>query len=151
MQRQIVRVMRRFFPRLRYVPLRNVVGEGNLISTEGATLVNVHFDIQGNHNKIIIEKGAFLQNVYFRVRGERHTVRIGEDVRISRRGEIWMEDQEGLLQIGKGTTVASAHFAITEPGSRLLVGEDCMLKYARVILTRFMMPTRGNGSTLPPM
>ncbi len=121
------RAVRRTLPFLHRVPVRDVRGAGNVIRYAGATLLNVTFDVRGDRNEIVIAPGAFLRGVRFHIRGSGHRVYIGERVRISVRGQIWMEDRDGELRIGRGTTLVSGQLAVTEPGSRLIIGEDCML------------------------
>ncbi len=124
---RIGRAARRVLPWLYRVPMREVRGRGNVIRYTGARLLNVTFDVCGDRNEIVIAPGAFLRQVRFHVRGDGHRVYIGEGVRISGGGQIWLEDRDGELRIGRGTTLVSGQLAVTEPGSRLLIGADCML------------------------
>jgi acetyltransferase-like isoleucine patch superfamily enzyme len=127
MNETLWRGLRVVFPRLRRVPLVHIQGTDNRLEYQGATLIGVVFDIRGHHNEIAIAPDAFLRGVRFHLRGSGHRVHIGAGVRISRRAELWLEDEGGELILGPGTTIVSAHLAVTEPGSRLVIGPDCML------------------------
>ena len=47
----------------------------------------------------------------------------------TRGSTIWFEDNDCLLTIGDNTTIEEAHIAVTEPGSSIEIGKDCMLTY----------------------
>ncbi|HEY57261.1 MAG TPA: acyltransferase [Anaerolineae bacterium] len=127
MNETVLRGLRVLFPRLKRIPIVRIHGRGNRLQYRGAVLLGVVFDIHGDDNEITIAPGAFLRGVRFHLRGSGHRVHIGAGVRISRRAELWLEDEGGELTIGPGTTIVSAHLAVTEPGSRLVIGPDCML------------------------
>lgn len=105
---------------------RSIQGQNNLFQAAGASLNNVELDIIGNDNTIIISPGSRLNNVHFHIRGNGHRIEFGPNCRISRGGVIWFEDSGGVLQVGQNTTMVEVHIAVTEPGSRVLIGEDCM-------------------------
>ncbi|WP_051254315.1 acyltransferase [Arenibacter latericius] len=103
---------------------RAVSGKGNKIDNNGV-LLNVKFDIIGNHNSILIEHGAILSGITIFMRGDNHQLKIGKNCQFNG-GSIWFEDHHGTLKIGKNTTIESAHIAITEPNKSIVIGEDCM-------------------------
>lgn len=89
-------------------------------------LDNIKFDIDSNATVLIdLGKGVKLNNVHFYIRGNNHKIIIHDNVKISK-GIIWMEDENGLIQIGKNSTVESAEFACTEPNSAITIGNNCM-------------------------
>lgn len=104
---------------------KTIRGNENILRYAGATLSGVHMDIIGDHNLIEIGRGSVLSNVHFRIRGSGHKIEFGENCRVSRAAVLWLEDQDGLLQVGAGTTMVDVHIAVTE-NSRVMIGEDCM-------------------------
>jgi len=108
------------------IPLIRINGENNSIVYEDATLSSVFFDIQGNGNRIEIGDACYLNMVYFRIRGDNHTLHIDRKCRFLRGGSIWFAESDGSLEIGKGSTFVNVHLSITEPGSKMKIGNDCM-------------------------
>ena len=108
---------------------RNIVGFNNTIQNHGAKLNQVQFNIQGDHNIIIIHPGAVLNNVSFNLYGDHHRIIIGKNVHFNERGSIWAEDNNCLISIGEDSTFEGVHMSATEPGSRLIIGQDCMFSY----------------------
>lgn len=105
---------------------RSIRGENNLLQVGKARLTNVEVDIVGDDNRIVIPNGCTLINVKFRLRGRGHRIEFGPDCRVTRGGVFWFEDENGLLQVGRGTTMVEVHIAVTEPGSKVIIGEECM-------------------------
>jgi acetyltransferase-like isoleucine patch superfamily enzyme len=108
---------------------KQVHGRGNIINWKGAFLKRVTFGIHGNGNVIEIAPGAVLRNVTFHIIGNRHHIKIGAGCHFNRGGMIWFEDENGLLEIGAGTSIEEAHIAVTEPGRKISIGRDCLLAY----------------------
>lgn len=108
---------------------KSVIGTDNTVVYAGSELKGVKFDINGSDNEILIQEGCYLNNVSFHIRGNGHKILIDEAVRFNGGGSIWIEDTEGFLSIGKKTTFENVHLSITEPKSKLTIGEDCMLAY----------------------
>lgn len=108
---------------------KKIRGHGNVIVHRDAILSSVIFDIVGNNNRIEIQKGALLNAVTFRIRGDQHQIMIGEECRFDHGGSIWFQDYGGSLEIGQGSTFQNAHLAVTEPGSKIYIGSDCMFAY----------------------
>lgn len=106
---------------------RSIQGKGNMLQAQGARLVNVELDIIGDDNHILLGQGGVFQNVRFRLRGNGHRIAFGPNCRITRGAIIWFEDERCSLQVGEGTTMVEVHIAVTEPGSKVIIGEDCML------------------------
>ncbi len=104
---------------------KNIQGQANVIQADGATLSGVKMDIIGDNNRIDVGQGCVLSNVTFRIRGSGHHIEFGKNCRVSRGAVLWFEDQDGLLQVGPGTTMVEVHIAVTE-NSKVIIGEDCM-------------------------
>lgn len=41
-------------------------------------------------------------------------------------GSVWFEDNNCQILIGDGTTIESAHLAVTEPNRKIVIGKECM-------------------------
>ncbi len=106
---------------------RNIIGRNNVLQLAPCILRDVVVDIVGDGNHIRIGQDTFIQGLLIYIRGNGHQIEIGERCSFTRGGAFWMEDTRGVLSIGAETTIESAHIAVTEPGSRVLIGQDCML------------------------
>lgn len=58
--------------------------------------------------------------------GSNHTLVIEEGVTF-KKWQIWFEDHDYYLSIGKGTSIEDANLAVAENGTKLTIGKDCML------------------------
>jgi acetyltransferase-like isoleucine patch superfamily enzyme len=105
---------------------KTIRGTGNLFQADGARLSNVELDIVGDRNRIIIGEGSILHNLKIRIRGSDHLIELGRNCRVSRGGVFWIEDDHCLLSIGTDTTMVEVSIAVTEPGSKVVIGEECM-------------------------
>lgn len=105
---------------------QHIQGEANLLQAEGATLSNLELDIIGDRNQILIGEGCVLNNLKIRMRGSDHRIEIGRNCRVSRGGVFWFEDDHCELKIGQNTTMVEVSIAVTEPHSKVVVGEECM-------------------------
>jgi acetyltransferase-like isoleucine patch superfamily enzyme len=108
---------------------RLIIGKGNTILARGAILNNVFFDIRGDHNSIVIKPGAILNGVRFHIRGSSHLVFIGSNCQFRNGGVIWFEDSDCHLTIDDGTWIEEANIALTELGSSIEIGKDCLIAY----------------------
>ncbi len=105
---------------------KTIRGTGNIFQAEGARLSNVEMDIAGDRNRITIGEGCIIYNLKFHIRGSDHVIEIGKNCRFTRGGLIWLEDDGCILSIGQDTTMVDASLYVTEPGSRITIGEECM-------------------------
>jgi acetyltransferase-like isoleucine patch superfamily enzyme len=106
-----------------------IKGENNQINYANARLTSVIFDIQGNGNNVEIKEGSIFNNVTIFIRGNKHKILIGKNCSFNRGGNIWLEDNNCILTIGEKTTFEDVHLALTEPGSKISIGSDCMFAY----------------------
>ena len=111
---------------------KRVIGNGNQIDKQNAILLKTNIDIVGSNNQIVIAKNCQISNLNIRVRGHHHKVSIGEGCTILK-GVIWVEDDHCVFEIGAKTTIVEAEFGITEPGLRVVIGEDCMFAHGKEI------------------
>lgn len=111
-------------------PKKLIKGKRNNIKIDNSsTLYSCKFDIIGNDNQIVIEQSAILNDVTFMIRGNNNKITIGKKVKFFRSGTLWIEDYECELSIGENTTFEDVHIAVTEPKSKIIIGEDCMFAY----------------------
>lgn len=105
-----------------------VEGRGNQVHIDASAFIqNCQIDIVGHNNAIWIEEATRLHGLLFYIRGNHNQIRLSPNVRFNRGGELWMEDDNGLIQIGERTAVEEAHIAVTETGSSIRIGADCLL------------------------
>ena len=100
----------------------------NVIQCQGAQLSSATFDIEGANNRIEIGDGCILENVIFYVRGHDHLMFIDTDCVFRSGSDIWMEDSDCSLIIGRNSTFEQVHLALTEPKSKISIGRDCMFE-----------------------
>lgn len=103
---------------------RPISGKNNKIINYGF-LSNVRFDVAGNNNLISIGVGAELSDLVIYIRGNNHVLKIANNCEY-KSGSVWFEDHDCQIVIGRYTTIESAHLAVTEPNSKIIIGEDCM-------------------------
>jgi carbonic anhydrase/acetyltransferase-like protein (isoleucine patch superfamily) len=126
----------KIFPRKSFFSNKHIIrGSNNTLSYHEAVVSSTTFDIEGDDNKIDIKEDCVLRNVTFNIRGSGHRVVIGRGCRFKQGGSIRFEDSNGLLMIGERSTFENAHLAITEPNSRITIGEDCMFASDIVLRT----------------
>jgi acetyltransferase-like isoleucine patch superfamily enzyme len=129
--RQASAPKKRFWARLYRLLGRNhfsLVGTGNTLLAADALLLNMRFDVLGNHNQISIGPDCRISNTLIRVRGDRHQISLGVGCTYQG-GKIWVEDHDTRLTIGDHTTVVEAEIAVTEPGSSITIGSECMFAH----------------------
>ena len=106
---------------------RVINGRGNSLKIDGSALfIKCKFDIVGDNNEIIIEKSTLFNNVTFYIRGNNNIIWISKHVSFNHRGSLWIEDENCEIKIGERTTFEDVHIAVTEPKSKITIGEDCM-------------------------
>ena len=98
----------------------------NSIQCADARLSSVTFDISGKNNRLNIEENCVLNDVTFYIRGDNHLVIIKSGCRFNDKSEIWIEDSDCSLLIEEGSSFESVHLALTEVGSKISIGRDCM-------------------------
>jgi acetyltransferase-like isoleucine patch superfamily enzyme len=109
---------------------RTIIGDNNSIHYDQAYLDSVVIDISGNNNTIEIGESTRLRNTRIFIRGDHHRITLGRNCILNcggSRWNIWMEDSHCTLVVGDATTMDDVHLALTEPGSMLRIGADCML------------------------
>ncbi len=106
---------------------KSIKGKNNTLKIKtSARLNNCKIDIVGNSNQITIEDESMLNKVVIFIRGNQNKVRISREVKFNRGGELWIEDDNCELFIGENSTFEETHIAVTEPNSKITIGNECM-------------------------
>lgn len=106
-----------------------VKGQAHYIQVEpGAVLRGVTLELEGRGHRVLIRKDCVLNHVTVRIRGVRNVLELGERVRFTRGGEVWLEDRHSQVRIGRGSTLVHVHLAANE-GTTLHIGQDCLFAY----------------------
>jgi len=104
-----------------------VSGVGNNFHIEKNTKLNgCKFEIVGNHNVIVVGESSLLKDVIFYIRGSNNKILIGNQVSFNHGSSLWIEDNNCAIRIGNRTTFENVHIAVTESGSSITIGSDCM-------------------------
>ena len=96
--------------RLRIKYRKPILGKNNTIKNNGE-LVNVKFDIKGDNNTLEFMQGSYLKDIVIFIRGNNHNLKVKENCRF-KGGSFWFEDSNCLIEIGRDTTIESAHIAV---------------------------------------
>jgi acetyltransferase-like isoleucine patch superfamily enzyme len=109
---------------------KDIKGKKNKIDIDTLScfpfLNNVSFKIRGNSNIIYIKGEVRLSNLRIEIYGSHNQVFIDEKCKI-KGGEIWVEDYDCKVKIGRETTIESDfRLHVSEPKSSIIIGEDCM-------------------------
>ena len=115
--------------------VRSIHGERNSIRYKDTRLKSVKFDILGSGNRILIKPGCVLNNVTFYIRGDNHRILIEDRCQFNGGGNIWLEGDRCSLEIGRESTFENVHLALTEQGSKLSIGQNCMFAYSIEVRT----------------
>ena len=107
--------------------VRRIRGRGNRVDCHStATLRRVRFEIQGDDNQVRIGACCVLNDVVVSVAGNGHRIDIGDGVCFNKSALIWMQDDGGSVVVGPKTTFESVSLGVTETGSKIDIGTDCM-------------------------
>ena len=104
-------------------------GIGNRIDADSAQLERCRIHFRGSDNELVFLPGASVKDCLIEVIGNKHRLLIGENVVLTQ-SILWFEDHNCLISIGKGTTMQrNGHIAVTEPGRKIEIGENCMFSF----------------------
>lgn len=105
-----------------------VSGAYNIIGKRDSIFLSTQIDVIGNDNHIEFGEGCRIAHTLIRVRGNHHHIVLGDHCSYQG-GNMWLEDDHCTLEIGAYTTVVEAAISVTEPGSRIEIGPDCMFAH----------------------
>lgn len=124
-------LFRKILTKSYYLLKRNktkIKGTGNKIEYSGSFLSQMQLVINGNNNSVVIEEGSRLSNVKIYINGDNHKLHFGKNCYM-KRGVIWFEDNDCLIEIGDETTIMEAGISVVEPNGKIVIGQDCMLSF----------------------
>ncbi len=87
----------------------------------------------GGGNEVIIDQGVRLNNVRITVSGRNNKLILHRGVVFKEGGRVKLEDEGNQIEIGEGTDFVDCFFAVSDYGSKVTVGRDCMFS-ARIIV-----------------
>lgn len=101
-------------------------GEDNIISLSGVFAAKTKIIINGTANKILIRPGLTrLKSCTLTISGNHNVIMIGHDCNLNK-CDLYIEDDQGLINIGEHTTIAGeTHLAVIE-GRSITIGDDCL-------------------------
>lgn len=106
---------------------RRIRGTANVITYNASTRFGrSEFDIDGQGNHIALGHESRLEGVRFIIRGNNHVIKIDDGCWIHKGSTLWFEDDNGLLEIGAGTTMQQVQISVVEHGSRVRIGPSCL-------------------------
>lgn len=109
---------------------KKILGRNNTINIPiPAIAENCSITIKGNNNSIDIGNFVELSNTKIYINGSNNRIHIADHVIFGTGGSLWIEDNYCLIDIGQRSTFEDANLAVTEDGSRIIIGEDCMFAY----------------------
>ncbi|WP_320008574.1 acyltransferase [Maridesulfovibrio sp.] len=105
-----------------------ICGDRNLFECEDSVFSQAGLDIIGNDNIVKIHPSAKLGAVNIVLRGDHHRVFVGRDVQMQS-GLLRLIHGGGLIAIGARTVIVNADLISFEVGTKIVIGEDCLVSY----------------------
>ena len=105
-----------------------LTGNNNIFDASGAILKQCSVQIDGNNNLILIDVGCYLQGVKIVVQGENLKLKLGKSVFIGSGSVLWMENSDGILEIGEYSSLEKVGIAVAE-SQKIIIGKDCLVSY----------------------
>lgn len=113
-----------------YLNKKNIFGNNNVVQFQlyrvRPFIKNVNFNIIGDDNIILISSVVNIASTVINIRGFGSELIIHEDCCL-RDSQLWIEDSQCKLCIGKNTEMVGAYVGVSEPKSSITIGEDCLL------------------------
>ena len=110
----------------------SVIGMRNKLENNAFNF-NLHIDIVGNDNTILIGDNTDIRNLKVKIRGNKNKLIIDENCRIS--GSFLLENGNCKIFIDKDTTIEFADILASEDYTSVEIGTDCMLSSGIIINT----------------
>ena len=112
-------------------------GKNNAARLDASSVVsvlqNLETVINGSNNCISIAEGARISKSKIEIQGSDNQVIINQQCRLSH-SYLWVEDRNCKLVIGESTTLGKeVKICVTEPHSKISIGNDCMLAYGTIV------------------
>lgn len=104
-------------------------GRGNVVDLRPGWSFGARISIRGSGNSIVLGRDASIRNVSIEIWGDGCTVDLAEGVKFQSGGRIVLEDSGGRVTIGAGSTFVQADLLVSEPGSSITIGRDCLFAH----------------------
>lgn len=114
--------------KLKYLKDRSVVKikYGGVINSKGRIRLS-KIKISGRNNQLIVENGVRINKSNIIIKGEGNKVIIRKNCDLNNL-TIMMENKNGLIEIGEGTTCGKTMIVSLEPQD-IKIGKNCMISY----------------------
>lgn len=89
-------------------------------------LFNSSIKLYGSGNTVMIEDGVILKNVRIKISGKNNTLIINENVKFYDKSIIIIENENNILEIGRGADFQGCSFVLREYDTKVTIGENCM-------------------------
>ncbi len=109
---------------------KSIKGSGNKLEFDPSVLfVDCKITINGNNNEVIIKDTCMLVNVAFTITGNNNKIVIERNVSYAEGGACWIEDEHCEIHVGENTSFISTDIAVTEPFSKVIIGNNCLFAF----------------------
>ena len=114
-----------------------------------ARLRNCKMNINGKNHRIIIEGGT-IRNTKFEISGMGNQVIMDKNVNFVEGGRIRLQDNNNLVHIGENSLIVDCFFALSDNGTKVIVGKDCLFSAKIIIRTSDAHSIVSNGKRINP-
>ena len=109
---------------------KQIKGSGNQLMFDPSSLfVDCKIVISGNNNEVIVKEATYFKNVEFHIYGSNNRIVIAKGVSFNKAGSMWIEDDHCEIAIGEQTSIEDTSIAVTEPYSKVTIGNNCLFAY----------------------
>lgn len=104
---------------------RKIRGKDNRISLGYILVRNLHVDIRGSHNTIIIKDHSVLRDCFIHIRGDNNRIVISDSCQCNQL-TCSVEDNGNTIQVGEETHFAGSIELAALEGTTIAIGKNCM-------------------------
>ena len=109
---------------------KTVQGNGNkLLFDQSSLFVECTINITGNNNEIVVKESTMFTKVVFNINGNNNKIFLAGNVVFNNGGTLWIEDNNCEITVDEHTSFEETSIAVTEHGSKVTIGKDCMFSY----------------------
>lgn len=101
-------------------------GRGNSVKIGPSEVLNLNVRAYGNGNEVLINQGATVVNCEIHFRCDNNRVEIGEEAML-KDCLIWAIGGDASVVFGRKATAERTNFFASDTGSKVIIGEDCMI------------------------
>lgn len=98
---------------------------GNLFICNGV-LINSSIRLTGGGNQVIINEGVMIRNMHIQISGRNNKLILHKDVKFYNGTLITLENEGNTLEIGERSDFQGCSFIIREYDTTVIIGKDCM-------------------------